>query len=257
MPLVQRPATPSSMPERQRLQSSASSRSSQPPPELTLPPPVHQPTNAPIQRSVSYEISPVLPSTRSPSRKLPSQPPMARLSPPRPDDSRNVVPSGTEFEDEVARQAEVMRQERLSRRITQAQESGARPGSSRGNEAATSIASVSADHTRDKGKRRASGIGPETNPAVLVGNLISEGHVNYVLMYNMLTGIRIGVSSPIWLSSLSCAQQLTHGLIRFLAVRPNSNGPLQKKTILHVTNSPLTCVYFLSMFCKTSRTLMP
>lgn len=29
---------------------------------------------------------------------------------------------------------------------------------------------------------------------VLVGNLIGEGHVNYVLMYNMLTGIRIGVS---------------------------------------------------------------
>jgi len=28
----------------------------------------------------------------------------------------------------------------------------------------------------------------------LVGNLIGEDHVNYVLMYNMLTGIRIGVS---------------------------------------------------------------
>ena len=32
----------------------------------------------------------------------------------------------------------------------------------------------------------------EENP--LVGNLIGEGHVNYVLMYNMLTGIRIAVS---------------------------------------------------------------
>ena len=29
---------------------------------------------------------------------------------------------------------------------------------------------------------------------VVVGNLIGEGHVNYILMYNMLTGIRIGVS---------------------------------------------------------------
>lgn len=28
----------------------------------------------------------------------------------------------------------------------------------------------------------------------LVGNLIGEDHANYVLMYNMLTGIRIGVS---------------------------------------------------------------
>jgi hypothetical protein len=27
-----------------------------------------------------------------------------------------------------------------------------------------------------------------------VGNLIGEDHVNYVLMYNMLTGIRVGVS---------------------------------------------------------------
>lgn len=32
------------------------------------------------------------------------------------------------------------------------------------------------------------------DPKVLVGNLIGEDHVNYVLMYNMLTGIRIGVS---------------------------------------------------------------
>ena len=30
---------------------------------------------------------------------------------------------------------------------------------------------------------------------VAVGNLIGEDHVNYVLMYNMLTGIRIGVSN--------------------------------------------------------------
>ena len=29
---------------------------------------------------------------------------------------------------------------------------------------------------------------------VMVGNLIGEDHVNYILMYNMLTGIRIGVS---------------------------------------------------------------
>lgn len=35
---------------------------------------------------------------------------------------------------------------------------------------------------------------PDEAPRVLVGNLISEGHVNYVLMYNMLTGIRIAVS---------------------------------------------------------------
>lgn len=34
----------------------------------------------------------------------------------------------------------------------------------------------------------------EEEPKALIGNVIGEGHVNYVLMYNMLTGIRIGVS---------------------------------------------------------------
>jgi 1-phosphatidylinositol-4-phosphate 5-kinase len=34
----------------------------------------------------------------------------------------------------------------------------------------------------------------EETPQVLVGNLISEGHVKYVLMYNMLTGIRTALS---------------------------------------------------------------
>lgn len=34
----------------------------------------------------------------------------------------------------------------------------------------------------------------EEEQQVLVGNLIGEDHVNYVLMYNMLTGIRIAVS---------------------------------------------------------------
>lgn len=34
----------------------------------------------------------------------------------------------------------------------------------------------------------------DAEPKVLVGNLIGEDHVNYVLCYNMLTGIRIGVS---------------------------------------------------------------
>lgn len=40
----------------------------------------------------------------------------------------------------------------------------------------------------------------------LVGNLIGEDHVNYVLMYNMLTGIRIGVR-----------------LLLFLVIRPTDN----------------------------------
>jgi len=35
----------------------------------------------------------------------------------------------------------------------------------------------------------------ENDGSAFVGNLIGEDHVNYVLMYNMLTGIRIGVGS--------------------------------------------------------------
>ena len=44
--------------------------------------------------------------------------------------------------------------------------------------------------------------GDEHKP--LVGNLIGEGHVNYVLMYNMLTGIRIGVRLK---STLFCEKE--------------------------------------------------
>lgn len=56
----------------------------------------------------------------------------------------------------------------------------------------------------------------------LVGNLIGEDHVNYVLMYNMLTGIRVAVSRVrcltsdgllIWSASSRCR-----------GVRPRSNG---------------------------------
>ncbi len=59
-----------------------------------------------------------------------------------------------ELVSDMQQQAEQIRRERLSKRVKQAEEA----------------------------------------PQVLVGNLISEGHVNYVLMYNMLTGIRIAVS---------------------------------------------------------------
>jgi hypothetical protein len=46
-----------------------------------------------------------------------------------------------------------------------------------------------------KKKERARSGGAVVFDRVLVGNLVGEDHVNYVLMYNMLTGIRIGVRS--------------------------------------------------------------
>lgn len=53
----------------------------------------------------------------------------------------------------------------------------------------------------------------ENDGSAFVGNLIGEDHVNYVLMYNMLTGIRIGVSSEslVWTSGrmkLTCKSSL-------------------------------------------------
>jgi hypothetical protein len=44
-----------------------------------------------------------------------------------------------------------------------------------------------------KKERARSGSAAGVADGVLVGNLVGEDHVNYVLMYNMLTGIRIGV----------------------------------------------------------------
>lgn len=49
---------------------------------------------------------------------------------------------------------------------------------------------------RERSKRRQQLLTAPVTPTPempLVGNLIGEDHVNYVLMYNMLTGIRIGV----------------------------------------------------------------
>ena len=46
---------------------------------------------------------------------------------------------------------------------------------------------------------------------VAVGNLIGEDHVNYVLMYNMLTGIRIGVSNFL-IGMINCLIALPLGL---------------------------------------------
>ena len=88
-----------------------------------------------------------------------------------------------ELASDIQLQAEQIRKERLSKRKAQ------------------QVAE------KEKGKLKA---GPEANRLArttslvrgfsnhddkpIVGNLIGEGHVNYVLMFNMLTGIRVAVS---------------------------------------------------------------
>ena len=74
------------------------------------------------------------------------------------------------LDDDIQQQAEQIRRERLNRRAKAQQEAAA---------GENPLARKGTDVEEEK---------------VLVGNLISEGHVNYILMYNMLTGIRTAVS---------------------------------------------------------------
>ncbi|KAG5641740.1 hypothetical protein DXG03_004312, partial [Asterophora parasitica] len=73
-----------------------------------------------------------------------------------------------ELEEDIQLHADNIRRERLSKRAKMQQ-------------AAEAEAALTRKDSKD-------------SHIVVVGNLIGEGHVNYVLMYNMLTGIRIGVS---------------------------------------------------------------
>jgi 1-phosphatidylinositol-4-phosphate 5-kinase len=86
--------------------------------------------------------------------------------------SQHFTFEGSDVEGELASdiqmQAEQIRRERNSKRVKAQQQAEA---------ALTRVTSASRDENQ-----------------VLVGNLIGEDHVNYVLMYNMLTGIRIAVS---------------------------------------------------------------
>ena len=81
----------------------------------------------------------------------------------------------TDIEDDIQLQAEQIRRERKRAKAQKdAEEALTRPAS-----------------------RRRGSLGKEDENKVLVGNLIGEDHANYVLMYNMLTGIRIAVSVSI------------------------------------------------------------
>ena len=56
---------------------------------------------------------------------------------------------------------------------------------------------VKAQQEAERALTRSATIASRVDDGPLVGNLIGEDHVNYVLMYNMLTGIRIAVSANI------------------------------------------------------------
>lgn len=82
-----------------------------------------------------------------------------------------------ELATDIQQQAEQIRRERQSKRAKAAEVERAKHDAEK---ALTRTASLVRAFSKDD--------------KPLVGNLIGEGHVNYVLMYNMLTGIRIAVS---------------------------------------------------------------
>jgi 1-phosphatidylinositol-4-phosphate 5-kinase len=86
-------------------------------------------------------------------------------------DDTTIGDGGVELDIEL--HADQIRRERMSKRAKQQQQE--------------------AEATLTRQGSKASRASQSDKP--LVGNLIGEDHVNYVLMYNMLTGIRVGVGS--------------------------------------------------------------
>jgi 1-phosphatidylinositol-4-phosphate 5-kinase len=92
-------------------------------------------------------------------------------------DDSSMDKDANELANEIQQAAEQIRRERLSKRAKQQAQQAEHDA-------------VEAALFRQDTRRSA---GSAKDDVVLVGNLIGEGHVNYILMYNMLTGIRIGV----------------------------------------------------------------
>ncbi|KAJ3879307.1 SAICAR synthase-like protein [Lentinula edodes] len=150
--------------------------------EYLQPPPISSHNIRPHRRNTTGSVAPigVIParttrtSLTSQYNQYPSQSHSYSYSNQLYDDS--IIQPSDNVEDDIQAHAEKIRRERQEKRAKQAE--------------------AEAAFTREAGLRRETTVGGarkgENYP--LVGNLIGEDHVNYVLMYNMLTGIRIGVS---------------------------------------------------------------
>lgn len=150
-----------------------------------------------------------------------------------------------DFDEDIAKQAEQIWRKRMSKRAQEQQEREAGAGEGEvlqyidGNAAA-----VARSKTGKDGKEKEF----ETDMKPLVGNLIGEDHVNYVLMYNMLTGIRIGVSRLILSVGPGRACMLIHmfPLIAGLALPSQDQTPadgcrLFGQAQVHVRHVSRTC----------------
>lgn len=138
--------------------------------DASLPPP---------PRIARRSTNPVPPSPTITKRSplIHSQSTFATPSPPP--HSQVMVPGveGAALDSAILAHSEQLRRERLEKRQKKASAAENAP-----------LAAESSTQATARPERK------QTEEAkVLVGNLIGEDHVNYVLMYNMLTGIRIGV----------------------------------------------------------------
>jgi 1-phosphatidylinositol-4-phosphate 5-kinase len=129
---------------------------------------------------------------------------------------------GIELASDIEIHAEKIRRERMSKRAKQQQEA----------EAALTRAAIDVKEVM------------QDTP--LVGNLIGEGHVNYVLMYNMLTGIRIGVRPFLFLSIYGYSFFFL--LVRCRGVRRKSSDRFQMKILQRDTSFHSTCSSSLYSF---------
>ncbi|KAK6904815.1 1-phosphatidylinositol-4-phosphate 5-kinase [Kwoniella mangroviensis CBS 8886] len=155
--------------------------------------------SAPKPTRRSTNPSPVVPS--SPRSPLPHS--HSHFSPSLlPQNSMTPIPGleGAALASDILAQTELLRQKRMEKRQKKAsaQSQNQTQGGTtqvegdvaQENEAQQSPPQQVSQQPSSRAEERPKD--PETK--VLVGNLIGEDHVNYVLMYNMLTGIRIGVS---------------------------------------------------------------
>lgn len=122
---------------------------------------------------------------------------------PRASSPQTIVPGtdGAHLDSDILAQAEIIRKERLSRRARRDDEDAAAAAAAAAEENAAGVGELNPVASGGATRKSTGGLNREMDEArVLVGNLIGEDHVNYVLMYNMLTGIRIGVSTVSLLS---------------------------------------------------------
>lgn len=154
---------------------------------LQPPQPMPQPQQSQASSSTAASQHPGRPTRRNTTGSTPSTPKQRRFVNPQQsraggsqhtfafDDSAVVGlavenDGSVELAEDIELHADQIRRERMSKRWKQQQQEAAE-------------ATLSRQGSKSSQDRP------------LVGNLIGEGHVNYVLMYNMLTGIRVGVSN--------------------------------------------------------------